>query len=112
MILNRADRRAMARRFKAMGRDVVVLRGGPMDGWTVPSTADVLRPEWRDLFLAAEAERLFLITQEQRPHLLRQRWARLSAERQAEFLEAARASHGAGHYQLKASEAIASWVEA
>lgn len=111
MTFNRTARREMAKRFRAQGRDVVVLRGGPMDGWVVPSTAPALRADWRTLFLEGEAERLFLLTQEQRPRLLRRRWARLSPEEREGFLVTARAEHGAGRYQLKASEALATWME-
>lgn len=46
MALNREQRRAIARRLKAQGRDVLVLRGGPMDGAVVPRGAPCLHPDW------------------------------------------------------------------
>lgn len=54
--MNREQRRTMAKQLKARGRDVVVLRGGPMSGWNVASDAPVLQPSWASTWPPALAE--------------------------------------------------------
>jgi len=108
MILNRAQRRAMARGFKAQGRDVVVLRGGPMDGWIVTSTAPALRPDWREDYLEGAAETAY-----RRQHDRdRTPWEALPDAIRDPYRAAVRELYGAGHYELKPAEATAIWREA
>jgi hypothetical protein len=108
VILNQAQRREMSRRFKRQGRDVVVLRGGPMDGWIVTSTAPALRPDWRDDYLEGAAETAW----RQEHGRDRRPWEALPDEVRDPYRAAARALHGAGHYELKPGEATATWREA
>jgi hypothetical protein len=107
MILNRAQRRAMARGFKAQGRNVVVLRGGPMDGWVVTSDAAALHPDWREQYLEGVAE-----TAWRREHRRdRTPWTALPDPIRDPYRAGARALYGAGHYELKPGEATAIWRE-
>jgi hypothetical protein len=96
----------MAKALKARGHELVVLRGGPMDTWTVAPDAPVLAPDWRARFLEAAAEGLYL---GQRERGDRTTWAELTDDQRGRFREGARLIHGAGHYELRRAEALAVW---
>lgn len=96
----------MARNLKARGRELVVLRGGPMDGWTVAPGAPVLAPDWRASFLAAAAEGLYL---EARERSDKTAWTDLTDEVRAPYRVMAERIHGAGRYEQRPAEALAVW---
>jgi hypothetical protein len=89
---------------------MVTLKGGPMDGWVVAPDAAVMREDWRPKFLEEEARRLYMISQEHRPAILRKPWERLSPEAQQIFREEAKTAHGDGYYHLTQATMSAVWV--
>lgn len=104
--MNREQRRAMARALKARGRELVVLRGGPMDGWTVAPGAAVLEPGWRADYLEAAAEGLYLEARERGDSTA---WTALTAEQRTPYRVLATRVHGAGRYEHRPAEALAVW---
>jgi hypothetical protein len=106
--MNRAQRREMAKRLKA--RDVVVLRGGPMDGWTVKASAPALQPDWRAGYLEAVAERLERLHRKDQPKST-VAWADLDADVRDAYRRAARELEGDGRYEVRSGEALAVWRE-
>lgn len=104
--MNREQRRAMAKALKARGRELVVLRGGPMDTWTVAPGAPVLAADWRARFLESAAEGLYLEAREKGD---KRSWVALTDVEREPYRTSARLIHGDGHYELRPAEALAVW---
>ncbi len=105
--MNRNERRALGRRMRAAGRVVLVLKGGPMNGWLVKEDAPCLQPDWRDKYLEAAAEQIY---RNEPRGWLKKKWEKVPEHEKIPFREQAKALFGTGYYKADSTGTEATWV--
>lgn len=89
--------------------DVLVLRGGPMDGWAVTPDAAALRPEWHAGLIEAAAAGLYEGDRTGIRRMVWPRWRHAKPAVQERYRDRARKLQPPGRYVRTADGRNAAW---
>lgn len=88
---------------------VILLHGGPMDGWSVERTAPALRSDWHASLIEAAAAGLYEADRTGLRSIVWPRWRHAKPAVQERYRIRARAQHPPGRYVRAADGRSARW---